>query len=61
MVHHLLIIGQHLIAAGEIAHALVQADLVGFAPAQLLRGDAIKDDFLGIIEDYIENNYEKIN
>jgi len=58
---------------GESKHANIGISLPGTnespsAPVYVdgekvttLRGDAIKDDFLGIIENYIDNNYEKIN
>ena len=58
---------------GESKHANIGISLPGTnespsAPVYVdgekvttLRGDTIKDDFLGIIENYIDNNYEKIN
>ena len=58
---------------GESKHANIGISLPGTnespsAPVYVdgekvttLRGNSIKDDFLGIIENYIDNNYEKIN
>ena len=58
---------------GESKHANVGISLPGTnespsAPVYVdgekvttLRGNSIKDEFLGIIENYIDSNYEKIN
>jgi hypothetical protein len=42
MVHHLLVIGQHFVSAGEIAHPLVQPHLIALPAAELLGRHAVK-------------------